>query len=171
MDRGAWWATAHGVTRVGHDLMTQREQLGSFSFSLSTQSHGKREENQCPCVPQTDTVNGRWGHWSYHSWEAELEGGSTHPSWVAHRCCQWGSQTEAAGPVPCWRNFCLLIARVHRGTAVYRLLTFNSWVSGSIKVLKLISLGAEGGFWDLLSFPFFSLYSSIEISPCTTGTE
>ena len=20
MDRGAWWATAHGVARVGHDL-------------------------------------------------------------------------------------------------------------------------------------------------------
>ena len=23
MDRGAWWATVHGVTRVGHDLVTQ----------------------------------------------------------------------------------------------------------------------------------------------------
>jgi len=22
MDRGAWWATVHGVTRVGHDLVT-----------------------------------------------------------------------------------------------------------------------------------------------------
>ena len=23
MDRGAWWATAHGVARVGHDLVTK----------------------------------------------------------------------------------------------------------------------------------------------------
>ena len=23
MDRGAWWATAHGVARVGHDLTTK----------------------------------------------------------------------------------------------------------------------------------------------------
>ena len=23
MDRGAWWATVHGVTRVGHDLATK----------------------------------------------------------------------------------------------------------------------------------------------------
>ena len=24
MDRGAWWATVHGVTRVGHDLVTKQ---------------------------------------------------------------------------------------------------------------------------------------------------
>ena len=23
MDRGAWWTTVHGVTRVGHDLVTK----------------------------------------------------------------------------------------------------------------------------------------------------
>ena len=23
MDRGAWWAILHGVTRVGHDLVTK----------------------------------------------------------------------------------------------------------------------------------------------------
>ena len=23
IDRGAWWATVHGVTRVGHDLVTK----------------------------------------------------------------------------------------------------------------------------------------------------
>ena len=23
MDRGAWWATVHGATRVGHDLVTK----------------------------------------------------------------------------------------------------------------------------------------------------
>ena len=26
MDRGAWWATARGVTRVGHDLVTEQQQ-------------------------------------------------------------------------------------------------------------------------------------------------
>ena len=31
MDRGAWWATVHGVTRVGHDLETK-----SPSFSKRT---------------------------------------------------------------------------------------------------------------------------------------
>ena len=25
-DRGAWWATVHGVTRVGHDLATKQQQ-------------------------------------------------------------------------------------------------------------------------------------------------
>ena len=27
MDRGAWWATVHGVTRVGHDLTTKGEEI------------------------------------------------------------------------------------------------------------------------------------------------
>ena len=26
MDRGAWWATVHGVTRVRHDLATNQQQ-------------------------------------------------------------------------------------------------------------------------------------------------
>ena len=26
MDRGAWWATVHGVTRVGHGLATKQQQ-------------------------------------------------------------------------------------------------------------------------------------------------
>ena len=26
MDRGAWWATAHGVARVGHDLATKERE-------------------------------------------------------------------------------------------------------------------------------------------------
>ena len=25
MDRGAWWAADHGVTRVGHDLKTEQQ--------------------------------------------------------------------------------------------------------------------------------------------------
>ena len=25
-DRGAWWATVHGVSRVGHDLATKQQQ-------------------------------------------------------------------------------------------------------------------------------------------------
>ena len=27
MDRGAWWATIHGVARVGHNLATEQEQI------------------------------------------------------------------------------------------------------------------------------------------------
>ena len=30
MDRGAWWATLHGVTRVGHDLMTKPPPPGTL---------------------------------------------------------------------------------------------------------------------------------------------
>ena len=26
MDRGAWWATVHGLQRVGHDLATKEQQ-------------------------------------------------------------------------------------------------------------------------------------------------
>ena len=29
MDRGAWWATVHGVTRVGHDLVTKTKTIFS----------------------------------------------------------------------------------------------------------------------------------------------
>ena len=28
MDKGAWWATVHGVVRVGHDLATKQQQKG-----------------------------------------------------------------------------------------------------------------------------------------------
>ena len=152
MDGGAWWATVHGFTRVGHDLVTKQQQLRRFSSSLPTQSHGKREENQCPHGLQTDPVNGSWGHWSYHSWEqghhrAEHEGGeqSSFLSRCAsqlkgHQCYHVRLLDRGGWAGPYWRNYHLLVARVHRETTVYRLLTFNSWVSSSIKVLKLISL-------------------------------
>ena len=35
MDRGAWWATAHGVARVGHDLATTRENVVYVELLLS----------------------------------------------------------------------------------------------------------------------------------------
>ena len=31
MERGAWWATVHGVARVGHDLATKPPPGASFS--------------------------------------------------------------------------------------------------------------------------------------------
>ena len=38
MDRGAWQATVHGITRVGHDLATnqtkQNKYLKSFEISM-----------------------------------------------------------------------------------------------------------------------------------------
>ena len=27
MDRATWWATVHGVTRVGHDLVTKQPKI------------------------------------------------------------------------------------------------------------------------------------------------
>ena len=35
MDRGAWWAAVHGVTRVGHSLGT-KQQANSCSADLSS---------------------------------------------------------------------------------------------------------------------------------------
>ena len=32
MDRGAWWATVHGVARVGHDLATKPPPLWLWYF-------------------------------------------------------------------------------------------------------------------------------------------
>ena len=32
MDRGAWWATVHGVARVGHDLATTPPPVGEGIF-------------------------------------------------------------------------------------------------------------------------------------------
>ena len=40
MDRGAWWAAVHGVTRVGHDLVT--------SLSLFTFMHWRRKWQSTP---------------------------------------------------------------------------------------------------------------------------
>ena len=35
MDRGDWWATVHGVIRVGHDLVTKPPNQVSKSSKLS----------------------------------------------------------------------------------------------------------------------------------------
>ena len=35
MDRGTWQATVHGVTRVGHSLVTKRQQLSFWGFSFA----------------------------------------------------------------------------------------------------------------------------------------
>ena len=35
MDRGVWWATVHGVTRVRHDLVTKPPNQVSKSLKLS----------------------------------------------------------------------------------------------------------------------------------------
>ena len=32
MDRGAWWATVHGVARVRHDLVTKRQQIRQYDM-------------------------------------------------------------------------------------------------------------------------------------------
>ena len=41
MDRGAWWATVHGIARVGHDLVTKPpppnyNHISKYKFMNST---------------------------------------------------------------------------------------------------------------------------------------
>ena len=45
MDRGAWWATVHGVTRVRHDLATEQQQLRRQLTSIERhiESHFRSE--------------------------------------------------------------------------------------------------------------------------------
>ena len=41
MDRGDWRATVHGVTRVGHDLMTK-----PLNTTTKKKKKGKKRENK-----------------------------------------------------------------------------------------------------------------------------
>ena len=34
MDRGAWWATVHGIPRVRHDLATKQLRIEKETFGL-----------------------------------------------------------------------------------------------------------------------------------------
>jgi len=36
MDRGAWWATVHGVARIGHDLVTKPPSRLSITLRLES---------------------------------------------------------------------------------------------------------------------------------------
>ena len=52
MDRGAWQATVHGVTRVGHDLVTKQHKHHSFTQRetqrwLQKELCGKESRNNC----------------------------------------------------------------------------------------------------------------------------
>ena len=35
MDRGAWWATVHGVARVGHNLATEQQLFSNKVLNIS----------------------------------------------------------------------------------------------------------------------------------------
>ena len=35
MDRGAWWATVHGVARVGHDLVMKQHMTLSLNVNVN----------------------------------------------------------------------------------------------------------------------------------------
>ena len=39
MDRGAWWATVHGVARVGHDLATKPQHTQLLLALIHIQGH------------------------------------------------------------------------------------------------------------------------------------
>ena len=80
MDRGAWWATVHGVTRVGQDLMTQpplnhntlTKVSPSVQFSHSVRSDSlqphESQHGRPPCPSPTPGVysnscpSSRWCH-------------------------------------------------------------------------------------------------------------
>ena len=41
MDRGAWQATVHGVTRVGHDLATKEREVTQFDHLMEPEFRPK----------------------------------------------------------------------------------------------------------------------------------
>ena len=43
MDRGAWWATVHGVARVGHNWVT--EQILTYNWSPRRERENRQEKN------------------------------------------------------------------------------------------------------------------------------
>ena len=47
MDRGAWQATVHGVSRVGHDLATRERENTKFSLSYPKPALPQ----SCPSIP------------------------------------------------------------------------------------------------------------------------
>ena len=68
MDRGAWWATVHGVARVGHDLVTKPPQIRQKKDKAVRQSPAYVQ-----CLVGTvkgsgvSRGSGRWCHpwWSF----------------------------------------------------------------------------------------------------------
>ena len=46
MDRGAWWATVHGVTRVGHNLLTKSHKVLQ-----------EKKKNICHSIVQQEKIN------------------------------------------------------------------------------------------------------------------
>ena len=87
IDRGAWWATVHGATRIGHDLATKPPPPAASSFFL---------ELFLRCSPVA--------HW------APTNQGSSSTSVVPFSHRSWGSQGKNT-EVVChsllqWTTFC-----------------------------------------------------------------
>jgi len=47
MDRGTWKATVHGITRVGHNLVTRSPPRGILGFPNGSAVKKKKSENDC----------------------------------------------------------------------------------------------------------------------------
>ena len=47
MDRGAWWATIHGVTRVGHDLVTKHTHTHTHTHTHEEARLRGRSKGEC----------------------------------------------------------------------------------------------------------------------------
>ena len=52
MDRGAWWATVHGIAKVGHDLATKSPPPGHIDLLLTN-----RTRQKCGVIPKTNFKN------------------------------------------------------------------------------------------------------------------
>ena len=58
MGKGAWWATVHGVSRVGHDLATkQPPQPDRVSEELWTDIHDIIQEAVIKKIPKKKKLN------------------------------------------------------------------------------------------------------------------
>ena len=80
MDRGAWWAAVHGVTRVGHDWAT--------SLSLFTFMHWRRKWQPAPVFLPGESQGRQslvdcrlWGRRVRHDW-SDLAAAAAHASKV-----------------------------------------------------------------------------------------
>ena len=59
MDRGAWWATVHGVARVGHDLAIKPQHRGlSFSILVLVAQLSLTLGDPMGCSPPGSSVHG-----------------------------------------------------------------------------------------------------------------
>ena len=140
MDRGAWWATVHGVARVGHDLATKQQTMRGppcrlLSFILTLRCVGTVEITvSCPETPST-SYNKRGVGGARVEAEASQEGpwssrlpGRSHRREVTLGATRGGVRSDARFPV--WGPSEWIeveLVRVCRDTASLNILGQRVW--------------------------------------------